>query len=197
VRTDSDSATRKEALRRAVLEDLDRVDPEAASEAASQVASRLLAMPEIEGCRRILTCLSFGLEIDTWRLSERLLAGGHELYVPRTEGDRMTIHRYPCELETLPFVLAQPPKRVPAVADDRIDAVVGAALVLGLAFDRRGYRLGHGRGHFDRFLVGRPFPAIGLAYHRQLIDRVPDEPHDVPMALVVTEEEVVRCAPES
>ncbi len=65
-------------------------------------------------------------------------------------------------------------------------------LVLGLAFDRRGYRLGHGRGYFDRFLAGLAVPSIGLAHPFQLVDRLPAEPHDVPMTVVVTAEETLR-----
>jgi 5-formyltetrahydrofolate cyclo-ligase len=191
---DLEPAARKELLRGALRDSLAGLDPDRAAAAAGNLAARLLALPEVTGSRGIFTCLSFGVEIDTWHLAERLLAAGHELYVPRVHGDRMTIHRYPCGLETLSFGLAQPLPHVPAVAAERVDLAVGAALVLGLAFDRRGYRLGYGRGHFDRFLAGRPFPAIGLAHHRQLVEHLPTQPHDVPMALVATDETVVRCA---
>jgi 5-formyltetrahydrofolate cyclo-ligase len=80
------------------------------------------------------------------------------------------------------------------VADDQIDNTLDAVLVLGMAFDRRGYRLGHGGGYFDRFLAGRPFPAIALAYDFQVLDRVPAEPHDIPMSVVVTETQTLRPA---
>jgi 5-formyltetrahydrofolate cyclo-ligase len=76
----------------------------------------------------------------------------------------------------------------PAAIPDTIDA----AIVLGLGFDRRGYRLGYGSGYFDRFLAAYPLTAIGLAYGFQMIDRLPTEPHDVPMTVVVTERETVE-----
>jgi 5-formyltetrahydrofolate cyclo-ligase len=130
-------------------------------------------------------------------LAERLLAAGRELFVPRADprDGRLHVHPYPCPLRTLSFGLQQPPRGTPEVAESAIDGVVQAVLVLGLAFDRRGFRLGHGSGYFDRFLARRPFPAIGLAYAAQLLDELPNEPHDVPMAIVVTEEEV--CRPEA
>jgi 5-formyltetrahydrofolate cyclo-ligase len=143
-----------------------------------------------------MTCLSFGSEIDTWRLVARLLQSGRELYVPRADrrDGELHVHRYPCALEMLEFGLSQPSPEVPELAAREIDATIEVVLVLGLGFDRRGYRLGHGRGYFDRFLAGRRFPAIGLAYDEQLVDELPVEPHDVPMRLVVTPTRVVRPA---
>lgn len=185
----------KALLREQLQTQLRALDPAAAASAADRVAERVLALPEIERAQRILTCLSFGTEIDTWRLVDRLLAAGRELFVPRADSQtgRLHVHPYPCPLVTLPFGLQQPPPGTPEIAESAIDSTLDAALVLGLAFDRRGYRLGHGSGYFDRFLVHRPFPAVGLAYALQLRDELPVEPHDVPMAVVVTEAEVWRA----
>jgi len=184
----------KAALRERLRARLDEIDPSTAAPAADQVADRVLALPEIENARRIFTCLSFGIEIDTWRLVDRLLASGRELFVPRADprDGRLHVHPYPCPLRTLAFGLQQPPRGTPEIDDGAIDGTIDAVLVLGLGFDRRGFRLGYGSGYFDRFLARRPFPAIGLAYSVQLLDEVPNEPHDIPMAVVVTEDEVCR-----
>jgi 5-formyltetrahydrofolate cyclo-ligase len=59
------------------------------------------------------------------------------------------------------------------------------------AFDARGYRLGYGKGHYDRVLTrlgaARPIRAIGIAYAAQQVAEVPTEPHDVTLDAVVTE----------
>ncbi len=61
------------------------------------------------------------------------------------------------------------------------------------AFDRRGHRIGYGKGHYDRALAALPTSlTIGIAYAGQEIDKVPDEAHDVPLDMVITEEEVIR-----
>lgn len=191
----SDVPTTKAALRERLRARLGEIDPATAEAAAERVAESVLALPEIARAERILTCLSFGTEIDTWHLVDRLLAEGRTLFVPRADprDGRLHVHPYPCRLHTLPFGLRQPPRGTPEVAESAIDDTVQAVLVLGLAFDRRGFRLGHGSGYFDRFLARRPFSAIGLAYAAQLLDELPDEPHDVPMAVVVTETEI--CLP--
>ena len=144
----------------------------------------------------ILCCLSFGLELDSRRLVRRLLAEGREVFLPRVarHDTRLHVHPFPCRLETLRFGLEQPVADAPELAPEEIDARIDVALILGLAFDRRGYRLGYGGGYFDRFLAARrPLP-IGLAYACQLVDALPVAAHDVPMRAVVTEDGVVRPA---
>jgi len=154
-------------------------------------ATRELAA--VANARRLLCCLSFGSEIDTWQLVADLLASGCELYVPRVESadHTLTLHRYPCALDTLSFGLRQPTAGVPALPATAINSTIDAALLLGLAYDSRGYRLGYGGGYFDRFLAGRPFPAIGLAYEQQIVPRLPTEGHDVPLNAIVTGQETL------
>ncbi len=185
--------TAKAALRERLRARLGAIDPETAAVAADRVAERVLALPEIARAGRILTCLSFGIEIDTWRLVERLLGTGREIFVPRAARDgRLHLHPYPCALSTLAFGLRQPPAGAPELAEGSVDGAIDAVLVLGLGFDRRGYRLGYGSGYFDRFLARRAFPALGLAFAAQLLNEIPAEAHDIPMAAIVTEAEVCR-----
>ena len=116
--------------------------------------------------------------------------------MPRAERSptRLAVCRFPCALVTLAFGLRQPPASEPELPEREIDATIDLALVAGLGFDRRGYRLGYGSGYFDRFLAGRPFPALGLAFDTQIVDRLPVEPHDVPMRALITEGERIDPA---
>jgi 5-formyltetrahydrofolate cyclo-ligase len=60
------------------------------------------------------------------------------------------------------------------------------------AFDDRGHRLGYGAGHYDRAIArlqerGLRPRLVGIAFDSQRVDRVPDEPHDVPLDAILTE----------
>jgi 5-formyltetrahydrofolate cyclo-ligase len=63
------------------------------------------------------------------------------------------------------------------------------------AFDRRGHRLGYGGGYYDRTLQGlrrsKRITAAGLAYSVQQMDQIPDDTHDEPLDLVLTERDVI------
>ena len=65
------------------------------------------------------------------------------------------------------------------------------------AFDRRGHRIGYGAGFYDRTLAAlrteREVATIGLAYAAQEVLFVPNDDHDEPLDMVVTEKDVILC----
>jgi 5-formyltetrahydrofolate cyclo-ligase len=65
-------------------------------------------------------------------------------------------------------------------------------LVPGLAFDDRGYRLGYGGGFYDALLehVGPELPVMGVGFNLQVVDHVPDDPHDIPVDWFCTEKRI-------
>jgi len=66
-------------------------------------------------------------------------------------------------------------------------------IVPGVAFDRKGHRLGFGAGYYDRFLPKlRPgVKKIAVAFEVQLVDSVPAEEHDIRMDAILTEEQLI------
>ena len=97
-------------------------------------------------------------------------------------------HRDRCETDAWDMLV--PRNHVPIRA-----ASLTAVVVPGLAFDRRGHRLGRGAGVYDRFLATLPSHVlrIGLTPSAFLVPELPTEPHDVPMHFVVTEREVIAA----
>ena len=57
-----------------------------------------------------------------------------------------------------------------------------------LAFDKKGNRIGHGQGYFDRFLKKLPSktPTIGLAFKLQLVKKIHAFPWDIPVTKLIT-----------
>ncbi|MEZ6126390.1 MAG: 5-formyltetrahydrofolate cyclo-ligase [Planctomycetaceae bacterium] len=74
------------------------------------------------------------------------------------------------------------------IAMDQVDL----AIVPGVAFDRRGGRIGQGRGYFDRLLSKARSDAtlVGVAFECQIFDQIPMQAHDVLMDVVVTEDNI-------
>jgi len=65
-------------------------------------------------------------------------------------------------------------------------------LVPGVAFDKRGYRLGYGKGFFDRFLKDFKGIKVGLCFEAQLVDKIPIETQDIAMDVLITEKKVIK-----
>jgi 5-formyltetrahydrofolate cyclo-ligase family len=92
-----------------------------------------------------------------------------------------------------PLGLREPPPDAPALDPDLLFVPLAA-------FDRAGHRLGYGAGYYDATLAARAAKrplAIGLAFSTQEVERVPAEPHDHPLAFVITERETIACGAQS
>lgn len=101
---------------------------------------------------------------------------------------RLTVHKWHSATEISPIGVRQPPPSTPSIPIGQVDAVVLPAL----AFDRSGFRLGYGGGFYDRFLADFTGPTIGVTHSGLLLERLPHEPHDIPLAWIVTEIETLH-----
>ena len=65
-------------------------------------------------------------------------------------------------------------------------------VIPGLAFDMKGYRLGRGKGHYDKYLARCKAIKVGICRNGHLLTRIPKQEHDVRMDYVVTENMILR-----
>lgn len=159
---------------------------------ARRAKVRLLGLEEVAAATTVLLFYSFGSEVATGGLGEHLLAQGKRVLLPFLTPQGMEA------AEVLPGDPLLPTGYGPREPSQRIPfdpMEVHLVVTPGLAFDRRGFRLGYGGGHYDRYLTRvRPETLrIGFAFSVQLIDLVPEEPSDQKVHLVVTDAEVVDC----
>ncbi|WP_181233960.1 5-formyltetrahydrofolate cyclo-ligase [Enhygromyxa salina] len=184
----------KQRLRQEMAERAAAIPPESRAAAQDQLLGRMRALPELQAARGVLVCLSFGDEPETRPLIQALVDAGTPVYLPRADPrDRqLHAHAWPCELHELRFGLQQPARASPQLDDAQIMERIDVAIILGLAFDRHGVRLGHGSGYVDRFLARYPVYAIGMSFKVQVVDELPRARHDVPMSMIVTEHQVLR-----
>ena len=159
------------------------------------VEEALLGLPEVRSARTVMLFYAFGTEVATAGISERVLEAGTRLLLPylATEGAMEAAEVRPGEtLEVTAYGPREPTRRV-AVHPGEVDLVVTP----GLAFDRRGNRLGYGGGHYDRYLsrMGSEAVRVGIAFSIQLLDRIPSEPEDERVHVVVTDEGALDVRP--
>lgn len=108
-------------------------------------------------------------------------------YLPRVNGVNLEILPYDqSRLELGAFHIEEPS------GDDLTDpAEIELMVIPAVAFDRRGNRLGRGKGFYDRLLGSTSATKIGVGYDFQLFDEIPVEPHDVPMDFVITQKHFI------
>ena len=142
-------------------------------------------------------------ELDARILLENALSAGKEVVVPIVGSHTLIPH--PCvkighhamacariehtdELNSAHWDISQPAPHTARWLDDwqRIDL----AVVPGIAFDLRGQRIGYGAGFYDRLLSRLRAQRVGLCFEDQLCDHLPDDPHDIAMHWIVTEQSI-------
>lgn len=185
----------KAVLRREARRRLARLGAAELARAGRAIAARVWTLPEIRDARRLLLYASLPSEVPTDAIAREARRRGIELVYPRCPPDspRLTLHRveHLDELRPGRYGIREPDAACPHVAIAELDA----ALVPGLAWDRRGGRLGRGAGYYDRLLgdpAWRGF-ACGLFLAAQEVDLVPRDPWDATLDAVVTEHETWRA----
>ncbi len=189
----------KNEIRIQMKEFLGRLTPEERHARSLSACQFLVGTREFKLAQLMMIFLSMPTEVETSALALKAWQEGKSIAVPRVDWDDKRME--PVEIRSLdvglrpagPGGMVREPISGTVVPLALIDIVV----IPGIAFDRRGYRVGRGRGFYDRFLAQQEFEGIrcGLCFHEQILkESIPSEPHDVPMDLIVTENEVIHCA---
>lgn len=179
-------ASAKADLRRAALGRRDALDPELRRSGSLAVAGFAAAVAGLAEAPLVGAFWPIRSEVDPRPLIERLFARGQRVALPRVTPDGLVFREWRAGEALVPgaFGLSEPRDDLPAVDP--------TALIVPLAaFDRRGHRVGYGRGYYDRAIARLsdrgPVLTVGIAFRVQEVDRVPSEPHDRPLDHLLTE----------
>lgn len=189
---ESTTAEAKEALRRQARQKLAALTAEERTRSDDALFARFLSLPQVEKAGTIFAFWGVpGREPDTARLIAALTARGKRIGLPRMlPGRRMEVRQYLPErpMVSAAFGIQEPDTACPLLEKPEIDLVLTPAVCC----DRRGFRLGFGGGYYDRWLDGFDGIRVGLCREAVLLDRMPTEPHDSRVDLLLTEREVLR-----
>lgn len=156
---------------------------------------RILESAWFRQAKVVMAYCAISPEPDLQAVLEAALTQGKVLLLPRCEaGGAMTARRIRAlpELETGAYGIREPGPGSEVWSPEKLELI----LVPGVAFDRRGGRLGRGKGYYDRFLPKTNAVKVGVCFGERLLARLPLEPHDHRMDAVVTEREMILCGME-
>ena len=161
-----------------------------------RITQKLLATSEYVEATTVLTYVSVSSEVSTRMFIECALRDGKTVAVPRCLPGHCLEFVAITSLDQLiaaPFGLLEPPKELPALTEEQMDASI--CIVPALLVDAKGYRLGYGAGFYDRFLSTYPGKKICLAYQQNLSQTMlPHTASDVAVDVVITESDVLTCS---
>ena len=190
------AALEKQRLREEHLAAREALSEQERSVLDDRITQKLLATSEYVEATTVLTYVSVSSEVSTRMFIECALRDGKTVAVPRCLPGHCLEFVAITSLDQLiaaPFGLLEPPKELPALTEEQMNASI--CIVPALLVDIKGYRLGYGAGFYDRFLSTYPGKKICLAYQQNLSrTMLPHTTFDVAVDEVITESDVLTCS---
>ena len=132
-------------------------------------------------------------EINVREIAEVALARGKKIAFPRCDKESHTMQYHIVssldELEKDSYGILEPPPENP-IYDPEQDLGSAVCFVPGLVYDKAGYRLGYGKGFYDRYLSHFSGCTLGVVYSDYILPTVPRGRFDVSVNILLTEKGV-------
>ncbi|HEX6282500.1 MAG TPA: 5-formyltetrahydrofolate cyclo-ligase [Nitrososphaera sp.] len=173
----------KKEIRQEMLERRNRLNSQEISKRSKSIQEFVINSKEFQRAKVVGAYSAFGSEVSTELIIERARILGKKIALPRVEEDKITFYELSSTKSLIRgrFGIMEPP---PYGRISEIDMLVAP----GIAFDKKGYRIGYGKGFYDRFLLGKRTFSIGLAYGFQLLENLPHDTHDKRLDAIASED---------
>lgn len=179
----------KKTLRQEILTKREKLPARDVIAKSKIIENKFIKFLEKKDFNYILAYLPVNNEVLTRDIIDYLVKSGKKVYLPAfLKQDDWIICEFKNfdDLEQGAFNIPQPKKPRPVDVE-----LIEAVILPGVAFDKRGVRLGYGKGVYDKLLVGFGGLKIGLAYDFQIAEKVSKESHDLIVDMVITENSTI------
>lgn len=174
--------------KRTALSDFKKVQMDA------RLAERFFASRQYRENDMLFCYVSTEIEVDTREILRRAIADGKTVAAPRCVDGTREMDFYILQdmsaLESGSFGVLEPN---PALCRKVTDFSEGLCIIPALAFDKSGYRLGYGKGYYDRFLAKFSGETLGLVYDCCFYDSLPHGKFDRAAQWILTESEMYKA----
>ena len=169
--------------------------PAVKAERDAAIAERVRKLWQYRRCNTLLVYVSTPIEVDTYGIIRQAIADGKRVAVPRCVPGTRNMDFYYIrsteELQPGSFGVQEPD---PAAHEPLTDLSRGLCIVPAFSYDWNGFRLGYGKGYYDRFLSRFGGCVIGICYSMCVQRTLPHGRYDRPVELLVTEKYLRRTA---
>jgi 5-formyltetrahydrofolate cyclo-ligase len=165
-------------------------------ELSQEICAKFIALPAHSCARTVMYYIDVRSEVRTRHALPTALEQGKKIVVPwcNDKGELELFHLENMdELAVGMYKILEPKPELRLLSNKQVEAAdLDLIMVPGVAFDRTGARMGHGKGYYDKLLQhARPdAPLVALAFECQLFPEIPTAPHDIFMDMIITEKAV-------
>lgn len=151
-----------------------------------KIFDRMCASITYRHCKELLLYASIGSEIDVWRLFDAALKAGKKVAFPRCFEDNTMKYYYVNSKDDLAmgsFDILEPKEGL----EEYVPTTLSICVVPAVVFDKDGYRIGYGKGFYDRFLSSFPGVKVGFVYSSLILPKVPRGRFDKHVDIIISE----------
>ncbi len=166
---------------------------------SDKIMERFLALEAYQKAKTVMIYIDVRAEVRTRQKLPEILQSGKKVIVPwcneKGELELFRLDRME-ELAIGMYKILEPKVELRSLKEKQISPEeLDLVMVPGVAFDKRGARMGHGKGYYDKLLqhARSDTPLIALAFECQLFPEIPVAPHDIFMDQIITELKVYTC----
>lgn len=184
----------KSDIRKTILDKRNSISPLDIVNNSRIISNSVISTKEYQSSSSIGIYYSIGSEVKTFDIIKHSLENKKEIALPRVI-DSTKIQFFKImedKFEKIKFTKGKYgifENSMSTTIIDKIDLLI----IPGIAFDLKGYRIGYGKGYYDRFLSsGKSKCIMGLSYESQIINGIPNNEHDIPVDIIITEKRIIR-----
>lgn len=176
----------KESLRKAMLDARSSLSSSMRSMLSNMIQYRVLTLDEFNGAKIVGAYYPINSEVDTrmimlHAINNKILAlpkviGNDMIFVKVNDLDNLVRGRY----------------RIMEPRDDN-EVKPDILLIPAVAYSKDGYRIGYGKGYYDRYLANNDCYSIGLAYDFQVFNSIPHDENDMKVKMIITDKRIIHC----
>ncbi len=162
---------------------------------SQDICAVFAGLPEYQAAQTVMFYVDVRSEVRTRNYLATALTHGKRIVVPYCVNGELELFLLESmdELALGAYRILEPKAELRQLPAKRIDVKeLDLIMVPGVAFDRRGARMGHGFGYYDKLLQhARPeTPFVALAFECQLFPEIPTQAHDQFMDKIITEKQI-------
>ncbi|RVU55124.1 5-formyltetrahydrofolate cyclo-ligase [Anaerosphaera multitolerans] len=180
----------KKEFRKELIKKRDALSLDYMKEASEKIAEHLYNLDLYRQSSNIFIFVSYKSEVDTHNIIKRALSEGKNIFIPVVDRETKTmkisrLKDFSQLSESYMGILEPRDEEIDIVDPEILDLIITP----GLAFDKKGYRIGYGGGFYDKFFssLKKKVTKLGIGFDLQYVESLPHEDYDIQIDYFLSE----------
>ncbi len=163
-------------------------------EDSEKIINKFLSFIDLSNFHTVMLYYPYRREVDTKPLITKLLNLGKKVILPKVSG----LDLKPIQIKDLDSLVVGYAGIKEPIGKEINPQEIDMIVVPAVAYDKQGYRIGYGKGYYDRFLpkIRNTSLKLGFAYDFQILEKIPHQPHDYKVDVVITPTQILKTKQE-